>query len=142
MGERPQGSWFRRVAWVLAALLVVAGGLALYLNWEEITGSDPGDGGTPEASVGPSPSAVAVTRFSGDGDETTERFEVTNRWHVHWEAEGDTFRLSILGGGYGQVLDEEGPSSGSVVAVSPGEYRLEIESDGPWTIRVTQEGDV
>ena len=81
-----------------------------------------------------------IARFSGDGNQVTERFEVTEGWQVHWETRGRGFRFSIDGDefDYGTVIKEKRPGSGVTSPVGEGTFRIEVKAKGPWSIRIIQ----
>jgi hypothetical protein len=91
---------------------------------------------------GTAPSAPArtdVVSFSGDGDDVTESFSVTEPWQIHWETEGPAFTFAIAGDrDYGVVIEQDGPGSGVTSPVGSGTFHLEVTADGPWRVQVFQ----
>lgn len=117
--------WPVRIA-VLIGLLVMAS-VAYWLMTE----------GPGQALLSPAGSTVAD--FSGEGDQTTDAFEVREGWSIHWENTGETFAFAISGDrDFGTVIQQQEPGSGVTSPVGEGSYRLEIVADGPWTIQIVQ----
>lgn len=86
-----------------------------------------------------SPAGSTVAEFSGEGDQTTDEFEVREGWAIHWENSGESFSFAITGDrDFGTVIDQSEPGSGVTSPVGAGAYRLEIAAEGPWAIRIVQ----
>lgn len=121
----------RRVRSIILLLLLVAVGAAVY--WLVFHG--PG-----QALI--SPAGSAVIELSGDGDQVTDEFRVREGWSIHWENVGDEFAFAITGErDFGVVVEQTEPGSGVTSPVGGGTYRLEVQADGPWTIRIVQGGE-
>ena len=85
------------------------------------------------------PARTDVASFSGDGDEVTESFSVTEPWQIHWETEGETFTFAIGGDrDYGVVIEQDGPGSGVTSPVGSGTFHLEVVAEGPWRVQIFQ----
>jgi hypothetical protein len=86
-----------------------------------------------------SPEGSTVAEFSGDGDEITDEFQVREGWTIHWENSGVRFAFAITGDrDFGTVIEQDEPASGVTSPVGEGTFRLEIEAEGPWEIRIVQ----
>jgi hypothetical protein len=85
------------------------------------------------------PARTDVATFSGDGDDMTESFTVTEPWQIHWETEGETFTFAIGGErDYGVVIEQDGPGSGVTSPVGSGTFHLEVAAEGPWRVQIFQ----
>ena len=85
------------------------------------------------------PARTDVASFSGDGDEVTESFLVTEPWQIHWETEGEIFTFAIGGDrDYGVVIEQDGPGSGVTSPVGSGTFHLEVNAEGPWRVQIFQ----
>jgi hypothetical protein len=86
-----------------------------------------------------SPHGADVGDFSGMTDQTTAEFTVRGQWQVHWENDGERFKFAIRGDrDLGTIVDQSEPGSGVTNVVAAGTFRLDVNADGPWTIRITQ----
>jgi hypothetical protein len=121
----------RRPGWIVIAavvVLVIAVGIGAY--WFLTQG--PGNRLV-------SPEGSDITEFNGDGDQTTDSFEVRDQWQVHWENSGESFAFAIKGDqDLGTIVEQDGPGSGVTSVVAGGTFHLEITAEGPWEIRITQ----
>jgi hypothetical protein len=113
------------LAVIAAVLLIAAGGY-----WFFSMGS--GDGVT-------SPPGSEVISFSGDGDQTTESFEVRQGWQIQWQHDRK-FAMAIRGDrDFGTVIDEKGKAGSGVTSpVGAGTFYLEITANGPWQVTIIQ----
>ena len=116
-----------RSLWLVAGVLVLAVvGLASYYFLTR--------GTAPNA-----PARTDVVSFSGDGDDMTESFSVTEPWQIHWETEGETFTFAIAGDReYGVVIEQDGPGSGVTSPVGSGTFHLEVTAEGRWRVQIFQ----
>jgi hypothetical protein len=121
----------RRPGWIviaLVAILVLVVGIGVY--WFLTQG--PGNRIV-------SPAGSDITEFNGEGDQTTDAFEVRGQWQVHWENSGASFAFAINGDqDLGTIVQQEGPGSGVTSVVAGGIFHLEITAEGPWEIRIAQ----
>lgn len=86
-----------------------------------------------------SPSGSTILEVSGQRDAATDDFRVREGWSIHWENSGHRFAFAISGDrDFGTVVDQSEPGSGVTSPVGGGTFRLEIEAEGPWSIRVVQ----
>lgn len=123
-GRRRSG-WF---VMALVAILVIVVGIGVY--WFLTQG--PGNRIV-------SPPGSDITEFIGDGDKTTDSFEVRGQWQVHWANSGESFAYAINGDqDLGTIVEQEGPGSGVTSVVAGGTFHLEITATGPWEIRIGQ----
>jgi hypothetical protein len=126
-GVEPTATGSRPWLWVAFALvfaIVVLAGI-----WFLILG--PGRQGGPAGSV--------LVELSGNGDTTSVEFFARHGWQIQWETEAESFQLSIHGDPeIGPAIDQEGPGSGVTSPVPSGTFRLEVKSDGSWSLNVVQ----
>jgi hypothetical protein len=136
-----------RLRWVVlvGAMLVVllSAGVFLYQSYEsdKETGRPP-DLQSPTVTRSPTvmPSPSVVAEFSGEGNHTTDAFQVDGRWRIHWETTGERLRFAIVGDrDLGTVVRQRGPGSGTTVSVAVGSFQIEIRAQGAWSVQVTQE---
>ena len=86
-----------------------------------------------------SPRGATVAEFSGDGDGATAGFRVREGWRIEWSTTGTSFAMTIGGDlNMGTVIRVQGPEDGVTAPPSQGTFHLEIDAEGPWTIRILQ----
>ena len=86
-----------------------------------------------------SPTGSTVAELSGDGDQTSDAFDVREGWSIHWENRGDRFAFAITGDrDFGTVVEQDESGTGVTSPAGGGRYRLEIQAEGPWEIRIVQ----
>jgi hypothetical protein len=89
---------------------------------------------TDEPAAGPRQVVLSVT---GESHEITDTFEVKPGWQIHWQTDGTSIAVAVTGASnLGVLIDYPGPASGVTGVAEGGEYRLEIEANGPWSITV------
>jgi hypothetical protein len=85
------------------------------------------------------PAGSVLVDLSGTGDTKSAEFFARRGWQIQWETEAERFRLAIHGEpDIGAAIDQEGPGSGVTSPVPSGTFWLEINADGPWSVRVDQ----
>jgi hypothetical protein len=129
----------RSAGMVSVACLVLAGCTA-------DAGDQEGEPTADEASEGSAAlEPLVVTEFVGEGDETTDTFEVEDGWEMRWETTGESFQVELLevgGDSLGKVIDHKGEGGGSAYPSAEGELELAVSAEGPWSVRViTPVGD-
>jgi hypothetical protein len=86
-----------------------------------------------------SPAGSTVATFNGTGDGKTASFTVREGWSIHWESTGTKFALAIRGSrDFGTVINVEEAGSGVTSPVGSGTFWIELQTDGPWNIRIEQ----
>lgn len=119
----------RRVGLLLGAAILLAVAVVVLL----IILNSRGDEGENRTGGG------VVAEFAGEGDQTTNRFQVDQGWQIHWETTGERFAFAITGDtDYGTVIEQEGPGSGITSPVGSGSFRLEVTAEGSWDVTVVQ----
>lgn len=108
--------------------------------------NDTGDSGatttTPvAASSEPAGAQVEpVAEFSGEGNETTESFDVEVNWELRWRvSEGERFAVELLTNddvSRGHVVDATDKSEGTTFVSEAGEFKLRVSSDAPWSVQI------
>lgn len=132
LSRRPTGRERRLLLGVSAVVLIAAAVLA-YVFLNQPGGGQPPPSGEPGTN---SPGTV-VAEFKGDGDQTTETFDVTGGWVINWETTGERFAIAITGGEVSdKVVDRGEPGSGTTVRAAGGTFALAITAKGPWTVRI------
>ena len=120
----------RRPPWAVPVVAVLVLVLAL-IAYAFFTGNDE----VAQRLPGP----PAPSELSGDGDQTTEPFEIGDGWKIDWSHSSENFAIAITGDrAPGTVVDRFAPGSGSTPAMDGGTFGLEIKADGRWTIRIVQ----
>jgi hypothetical protein len=114
-----------KAPWIaLLAVVIVAAGV-----WAAILLLDRG----PKTTILENGSIYIV----GEGNATTDTFEVREAWHIDWSSEGPRFSFAITGDrDFGTIVDEEGEISGITNPVGTGRFALEITAEGPWEITI------
>jgi hypothetical protein len=94
---------------------------------------------TISSSAGPAVSAPPLLELEGTGDERSQTFDVLVGWQIQWQTEADHIVIAVTGDqDLGDVVDFPGPASGVVSPPLGGTYRLEITTDGPWSVTIIQ----
>ena len=88
--------------------------------------------------VRPGASAGTVTKFSGDGDMTTEPFTVAEGWEIRWSNQGRIFSMTLRDGSTRDLMSREEPGRGTTVPRGSGTYRLVIRAKGSWSVEIVQ----
>jgi hypothetical protein len=123
---RLQSPSTRSLRLVIGVLLLAVVGLSSYYLLTRGTASN-------------APARTDVASFSGDGDQVTESFSVTEPWQIHWETEGEAFTFAISGDrDYGVVIEQAGPGSGVTSPVGSGTFHIEVTAEGPWRVQIFQ----
>ncbi len=83
----------------------------------------------------------AVKNFSGSGGKNTRPFTVSAGWEIQWDAKGDIFQLFLYkadGSMVGVPANQQGSGKGSSYQAKAGEYYLQVNAIGNWTIKIVQ----
>ena len=84
-------------------------------------------------------SAPPVLQLKGTGNKRSAQFDVLVGWQIQWSTEADHILVEATGAKpLGKVVDEDGPASGVTSPPVGGTYRLQVTTDGPWSITVIQ----
>ena len=84
---------------------------------------------------------TVVKEFSGSGGKNTRPFTVKEGWEIQWDAQGSIFQLflySANGNMIGVSANQQGSGEGSSYQPKGGEYYLQVNAVGNWTIRIVQ----
>jgi hypothetical protein len=141
--KRPPSSrrWLIWVGIAVVVALLVAGGLLL-------ANDDDGDDGggsekvtqTTEAGSEGSDETRGVTEhFSGNGDDTTDVFEVAENWEVRWKTTGASFELELFtedDTSRGTIVTASDEPDGSTFVVEGGRFSLAVRTDGDWSVDI------
>ncbi len=91
------------------------------------------------ASQGADQRTLIVQQYEGNGALNTRPFTVSQAWEVQWNASGDLFAL-YLHDGSGDLVDvaasQMGSGSGSSFFPKPGTYYFQVNTLGPWSLRI------
>ena len=86
-----------------------------------------------------SPPGSTVLEAAGDADQTTPAFSVREGWAIEWESSGTRFAFAIRGDrDFGTVISIDEPGNGTTSPTGAGSFHIEVDADGPWSIKVTQ----
>lgn len=80
-----------------------------------------------------------VKTFSGSGAKNTRPFTVQEGWEIQWDASGDIFQLYLYSPGgdmIGVPANQQGPGKGSSYQPKAGEYYLQVNAIGDWSVRI------
>lgn len=111
---------------VLAAVAV-----GLYVVWSSRSNGADGSDQSADPNV--------VAELAGDGDETTDSFDVDEGWQIHWENTGERFAFAITGDtDFGTVIEQDGPGNGITSPVGSGTFQMEVSAEGSWEIQIIQ----
>lgn len=91
-----------------------------------------------------------LERFQGSGPTTTRPFEIDSRalqWRVKWRCQNGQFRIQPQrpsGNDHGHRLadTEACPKQETGLSVASGDFKLDVQAQGPWTAEVEQQVDV
>jgi hypothetical protein len=130
----------RTILWVAVAVIAaVLIGLGLWLALGLGEGAD-----TVADDPGEQPTAVdGVAQFSGNGDDTTDSFEVAGNWQIEWETSGESFQVELFtedGSSRGVIVDSAGEAEGGTFVTEGGKFYLEVTADDDWTILILDGG--
>ena len=95
----------------------------------------------PTATSGPTSTHVPglLLDISGDGDAVSEEFSVSRGWRIQWQIDGPSIVLTLRDAdGTTKILEQPGPAVGVTQPIPSGTFTLEINAEGPWTLRVVQ----
>jgi len=84
-----------------------------------------------------------VKEFSGSGGKNTRPFSVKDSWEIQWDAKGDIFQLFLYtatGDMVGVPANQQGSGKGSSYQAKGGQYYLQVNAIGNWTIKIVQVG--
>ena len=104
-----------------------------------------GNAQRPLSQPGPGPqSGPGPLEFSGTGSQATQPFQLSaGLTSFEMTHQGEGYFIVHLVGEDGKVVDlvanQAGPTDGSQAAIQvpeEGTYRLNVNADGPWTVRV------
>ncbi len=79
-----------------------------------------------------------VRTFEGVGDEATQEFTIDSgalQWRVNWSCDAGRLEVRVPSAAE-PLVDAACPGPAAGYAVEPGSHRLEVTSDGPWSIEV------
>ncbi len=82
-----------------------------------------------------------VKTFSGSGGKNTRPFSVNKGWEIQWDAKGDIFQLYLYntnGDMIGVPANQQGSGQGSSYQAKAGDYYLQVNAMGNWTIKIVQ----
>lgn len=83
--------------------------------------------------------ASGAVEFTGNGAVNTRPFSMDGPWEIQWEADGDIFQV-FLHTADGEIVDvaanQMGSGSGTSFQPRGGEYYLQVNAIGDWTVRV------
>lgn len=102
------------------------------------------DDATPEAThVRSNPWWQEVTTLDGEGDasEDVTIDEGALQWRLEWQCESG--ELTVDAAGHSEpLIDASCPEEGTTYSTQAGENSLDVETDGPWELVVSQQIDV
>ncbi len=83
---------------------------------------------------------VPVARWAGSATMTTRPFHVDGPWEVRWRSDGAFSAVLHLVGAATTTLIAQAPQHGASSAYQPkaGDFYLEVDASGPWTMEVVQ----
>jgi len=87
---------------------------------------------------------TVVKNFSGSGGKNTRPFSVKDGWEIQWDAKGDIFQLFLYtanGDIVGVPANQQGSGKGSSYQAKGGQYYLQVNAIGNWTIKIVQVGE-
>jgi hypothetical protein len=76
--------------------------------------------------------------FTGDGDDTTDEFEVGANWELSWESAG-AFQAELIdasGSSRGVIIESAEAGDGGTFVSEEGTFTIEVTADDTWTIEV------
>jgi hypothetical protein len=84
---------------------------------------------------------VVVQTFSGSGGLNTRPFTVKDGWEIQWDAKGEIFQLYLnnsAGDMEGVPANQQGAGKGASYQAKGGNYYLQVNALGTWTIKIIQ----
>ncbi len=87
------------------------------------------------------PQDTVLQVFSGSGGRNTRPFTVKDGWEIQWDASGDVFQLFLNradGETLGVAANQQGSGRGASYQAKGGQYYLQVNSVGNWTIKIVQ----
>ena len=85
-----------------------------------------------------------VQTFSGSGGKNTRPFSVSDGWEIQWDARGGIFQLYLYRGDgeiEGVPANQQGAGKGASYQAKGGQYYLQVNAIGNWTIKIVQTED-
>ena len=82
-----------------------------------------------------------IAKFSGNGARSTQPFAVPNGWEVQWNSQGDIFQVYLYtsqGELVNVVANQDKAGQGSSYIAKGGNYYLQVNALGSWTITVVK----
>ncbi len=86
---------------------------------------------------------TVLKAFSGSGGKNTRPFTVKDGWEIQWDANGDIFQLFLYtanGDMAGVPANQQGAGEGASYQAKGGQYYLQVNAIGNWTIKIVQLG--
>lgn len=84
---------------------------------------------------------AVVKTFKGKGQQTVRPFTVADKWEIRWDANGAIFQ-AMLHNADGDLVDivanQQGKGTGSAYRPKGGEYYLQMNAMGSWTVEIVQ----
>jgi len=140
--DQPAPKERRWIGVALLALLVVGAAAVLWAFLNQDTTAPVATPATPSPTTADAPdpqstSPAVILELEGEGDTATDEFGVAPGWEIHWETSGERFRIDGEGEeDLGTLVEHTGGGGGSTYPDGAGRIRLQILSDGPWSIEV------
>jgi hypothetical protein len=97
--------------------------------------------GTSRVAAAQPPNDTVVQTFSGSGGRNTRPFTVKDGWEIQWDASGDIFQLYLYwadGELAGVAANQQRSGRGASYQPKGGQYYLQVNSIGDWTIKIVQ----
>jgi hypothetical protein len=97
---------------------------------------------TPAEEQPPPREEAMLQNFEGSGNHSTRPFTVPDKWEVRWNFTGTGHNSLVINAADGRPVDlahnDIGPGNGVKFYPRGGEFFLEINASGPWTVEVWQ----
>ncbi len=84
---------------------------------------------------------TVIQTFTGSGGKNTRPFVVKDGWEIQWDARGDIFQLFLYradGEMEGVPANQQGSGKGASYQAKGGQYYLQVNAIGNWTINIVQ----
>ncbi|MGH1349144.1 MAG: hypothetical protein ACRBN8_46870 [Nannocystales bacterium] len=84
---------------------------------------------------------AVVKTFKGKGQQTVRPFTIGDKWEIRWDANGAIFQAMLYtadGDMVDIVANQQGKGTGSAYRPKGGEYYLQMNAMGGWTVEVVQ----
>lgn len=82
-----------------------------------------------------------IQKLSANGQRNLRPFVVKDKWEIQWDSKGSNLSITIYGAD-GRVVDvaatQKGSGNGSSYQAKGGEYYLQVNGTGEWTVTVVQ----